>query len=330
MEAGAYEYDRAFYNIASHRHESTAILVVAYNRPAYLEQVIACIERNPESATLPFFFFLDGGTGATQEENSALIQRANITNKYIITRPRNYGCAKNLIDARRFAMDWCGYERMIVIEDDILLTPHYIRHILALHDWAKQNYSRVGVVQSWSYCFLDREDKLGKLHLVQTNSMYWWSFVSYCMDREAWMAIRPYLYHYETFIDQIPLTEDYDIQRSKPGRSPVGPAIRAWVKGLIETTQHDSANDDQQAKVQLDMRSQFAEIDYNITSQDLMTGFALWMTGYVRLETVVNRVKHIGMHGVTVDETLFHNFRMHQISLDSFDQDALLTDFVEL
>lgn len=329
MTTENYDYDSSYYHIALRQSQPVAILVVAYNRPEYFAEVIESLERNSESRTLPFYFFLDGGPGAKQEANRMIINHSKIHNKEIITRKRNYGCAKNLIDARRFLFDWCHYETVIVVEDDIILSPHYIRTLLALHQWTR-NYSNIGVVQCWSYCFLNREEKRDKLHLVQESGSYWWSFVSYCLDREVWQAIRPILYEYETaFIDKIPWSEEFYKERSKPGLSSLGPDIRAWVKRLIDTHDPKPAKEGPHLKTNIDLRLMFAAMNYEITMQDLMTGFALWMAGYVKLETVVNRARHIGKYGVTVNEQVFHSLQHDRITLDHFDEDATLTDFEE-
>ncbi|MED4753942.1 glycosyltransferase [Brevibacillus choshinensis] len=331
MTAAINEYDSSYYQVALRQNQAVAILVVAYNRPEYLKEVIDSLAKNPESSTFPFYFFLDGGPGAKQEENITIIQQSPIVKKEIITRNRNYGCAKNLIDARRFLFDWCQYEKVIVVEDDIILSPHYIRFLLALHQWARKNFNNVGVVQGWSYCFLTREDKKEKLKLVRDSGSYWWSFVSYCLDQEVWQAISPILYEYETsFINKIPWSEEFYKERSKPGLSSFGPDIRSWVKQLIDTHAPIPAKEGKSLKTTFDLRAQFAAMNYDITMQDLMTGFALWKAGYVKLESVVNRARHIGKYGVTVDEGLFHLLQHDKITLDHFDEDRTITEFEEV
>ncbi len=322
------DYDPAFYQISSRHNQPVAVALVAYNRPEYLQEVLHSLERNPESQTLPFYFFLDGGPDAKQEENRMLIEGSSIVNKQVIMRTRNYGCAKNLIDARRFMFDWCQYERIIVVEDDILLSPHYIRATLGLHEWAQNHYGNVGVSQCWSYCFLSEEEKREKLHLVQSSDHYWWSFVSYCMDRVVWKQICPLLYEFEArFINKIPWEDEFFKERSKPGLSSMGASIRAWVKQLLEAGTPRQIQGSPLLKMNVDVRSLIAANNYDVTSQDLMTGLALWLAGYVKIETVVNRARHIGEHGVTVDEELFQLLAHDRISLEDFEEDALLTEF---
>ena len=73
-----FHYEEKFQNIADKTNQTTGIMVVAFNRPHYFRQVIESLEMNPESQTLPFYFFLEGGKGATQQENLEIINSSNI------------------------------------------------------------------------------------------------------------------------------------------------------------------------------------------------------------------------------------------------------------
>ncbi len=119
-------YQQKYYKFAQKNNVSTGILVNTYNRPQYLQQLIASLEKNPESQTLPFFFVLDGGPNATQKENFELITKSKIKNKEIVARKTNYGCGRSIIDARRFMFEWCDFEKIILFEDDFVASPEYI------------------------------------------------------------------------------------------------------------------------------------------------------------------------------------------------------------
>jgi glycosyltransferase involved in cell wall biosynthesis len=327
------EYPLGYRDIALHENSPVGVLVVAYNRPEYLSQVIASIENNPESTSLPFFFFLDGGPGSAQNENSDLIQRSKIARKGIILRDDNYGCAKNLIDARRFMFDWCQFEKVIVMEDDLIITPQYLGLLIRLHQWAKTKYDNIGPVQAWSYCTLPLKEKRRRLSHVVDSGNSWWSFLNYCVDRETWNLISPILYEYESrFIDAIPKTADFFLQRSKPGYSILAPEIRIWIKELI-AHRHPKPVLDQKRQfkcVPLDYESIFSSDTFE-PNQDLMTGFALWMAGLIKVQTVVNRAQHIGRTGITInDQTLWEHFGFDKIILDEFQTDANLLNFREV
>lgn len=165
-----HKYEEKYKNIASTENRRTAIVILAFNRPFYLQQLLSSLEANQESNHLPFYFMLDGGSHASQSENNMVIEKSAIKNKHIIFRDRNYGICKNLIDAKKFIFDWCNYEKIIVLEDDLIVSPHYIKVILDLHDWAKKEFDNMGTVSCWTYCFLDKEAKQAKLALVKSAS----------------------------------------------------------------------------------------------------------------------------------------------------------------
>ncbi len=323
-------YDQKYQDMAIRENTPVGVVVVAYNRPSYFLQVIKSIEENPEAAHLPFFFMLDGGPLAEQEENTKMIQASSIAHKEIILRERNYGCAKNLIDARRFMFDWCKFEKIIVMEDDLVITPQYLGLLLRLHQWAKENYDNVGVVQAWTSCLLNYEEKKQRLNEVVGGGAFWWSFVSYCIDQETWAMMSPILYEYESrFIDAIPQTEEFFKQRSKPNLSDKVEEIRQWIWELINDRPMKSFVDQRTFKTKrLNYESIFTNKLFE-PNQDHMTGFALWMAGLIKIQTVVNRAKHIGEVGLTCDNKSFKAHKFDKIILDGFEEDHELTSFKE-
>ena len=319
-------YDQRYRNKAIIEKQPVGVLIVAFNRPDYLAQVIASLEQNPESQSLPFYFFLDGGPRAKQQELAALINTSTIKNKEIILRERNYGCPKNHVDSKRFMFDWCGFNKVIVLEEDLVVTPSFLRLNLALHKWAKKRFSNVGVVQCWSYCYLSREEKQKKLDAVFNADSWWWSFVGYCLDKEVWDKMKGMLYEYESFVDQIPHTEEFSKQRSKPGTSFMAPEISAWAQSLIaKRTLMQKTPGKRLFPTNVDryIKERFRRNRF-IPSQDLTTGFCLWIAGYIKIRTVVNRARHIGEIGITVDKERFDEV-YDQIKLDDFshEDDAL-------
>lgn len=323
-------YPNDHHNIGVSKTNNIAVAVIAFNRPDCLAQVIDSLEKNPESAILPFYFFLDGGPKAKQSENIALINASKIKYKTIVSRSRNYGCAKNHVDAKRFMFDWCCFDTVIFLEDDLVVSPSFIHINLALHRWARNNYSNVGVSQCWSYCYLSKDNKLQKLTHVKESKKNWWSFVGYCMDKKVWDDIKIIMYEYESFVDQIPLTEEFSRQRSKPGDSFIGPEIRRWVDLISKNRKQPIVLPglkllNSMADVCIKRRIHSGKFKAN---QDITTGFALWMAGYVKLHTVVNRAIHIGEEGITTDKLIFER-KYKPMSLDDFsNEDRMFTDFV--
>ena len=322
-----YDYDAKYHNIAHHTNQSTGIMIVAYNRPHYFKQTIKSLEKNPESQTLPFYFFLEGGPRATQQENLEIINSSKIKYKKVVLRNRNFGCPKNFIDARRFMFDWCNYEKVIVIEGDVIVSPHYINLTLNLHKWAKEKYANVGIVHCWSYCFLNKKEKRKQLYVVQ-ESQPWWSFVTYCLDKKVWNEMKSILYEYERFIDAIPDGEKFDTARSKPCFWKGFPEMKQWLRKVMTTRNPKEKHGDKFPKSV--PSSYFKKIfSHPQMRHDSMNAFALWMAGYIKIQTVVNRTLHIGaMGGLSGERANSFLICEDNISLDNFVEDKSISEFV--
>lgn len=318
-DSSTHTYDLKYHNIAHSFPSDVGVLVVAYNRPHYFKEVLDSLAQNPESQTLPFFFVLDGGSEATQEENIELIEKSAIKHKEIITRPYNYDCGKNIIDARRFMFDWCNFDKVIVFEDDMVVSPEYISLLLNLYNWAKKEYDNVGAVQCINHCYMDRETKKLYLDLVGEGCYdQWWA---YCMDKKAHDATKDLLYEYE---EKFLINWPQDVLN--------GPALSEWMKHHLYSypnkcheRMYPAVRDYvaffekriESLKVRLNMRR----------GQDLETQFAFFKAGYVKITTVINRSRYIGKSGFWFTPEWWNENKYDQIVLDCFEDDAYRTEF---
>ena len=62
-------------------------------------------------------------------------------------------------------------------------------------------------------------------------------------------------------------------------------------------------------------------------NQDTITSAAFWLAGYTRLQTVVNRVIHIGQIGISNPIPTKADRKENHMSLDEFDADPSITEF---
>lgn len=270
-----------------------AVAIIAYNRPEYLERCLKSIERNPESQSLPFYFFLDGGPDATQEENHQLIASSSIAHREIILRPRNYGIIKNHFDSKRFLFDQCHYDKVIVIEEDVEFTSDYFAKLLSLDRWARSTYDNIGSTQLWSECKLSRAEKCDSILNVKETKPFW-SFVTYCIHKKAWNAISPYLYEYEKlFVDPLLDNPLMAKARSKPECGPFKEAIWTWHQKILNSKLSPLFLDHERC---LPPKIVLPKV-YYIYNQDMLTAYFLAKKGLIRLQTIVNHAKHIGENG---------------------------------
>ena len=293
-----YSYDTVYKHYAQKNKQEVAVLIVAYNRPEYFLECIQSLEKNKEAQNIPFIFALDGGLESKQKENLEIIKKAKLKHKIILLRDRNYGCPKNHIDAYRFIFDWCKFKKMIMVQEDILVTSTYITFMLNFHTWATTTYTNIGAVHGFSYCFLSPEEKQKKYDLIAEDNIYW-LFRTFCMDSHAFHKIKAILYRYEYFIDQIPFTKEYAKIRSKPGLWDGADSIRAWMNTLIHTENSKKTNplsfNSSYTKM---FRYEFLSRNAYVNEDNIMA-FSFFMHGLVKLRSIVNRVVTIGKYGIS-------------------------------
>ena len=319
----SYHYDNRYKDASQIYNQEIAVLITAYNRPEYFSQCIKSIEQNPQSQSFIFIFALDGGPKSEQQQNVAIINSSTIKNKIILLRDRNYGCPKNHIDSKRFAFEWCKFKKVIILEEDIVITPSYFTFLLNLHEWATRKYANIGAVQGWAKCYLSKTQKKQKLNLVQENPITW-NFITYCIDSLCWQKISPILYMFENFVDQIPHTPEYDKQRSKPYLWQGMKDIREWVHTLVNA-KTKSPDNPHTLISKLSLRNFFLAPNF-AAAQDVMMGFSFYMEDLIKLQPIVNRVLHIGKHGITTNEERYD--RLYKpMKLDVYEEDKTLLSF---
>ena len=313
------------------KNKGVAIVILGYNRPAYFKECIRSIQTNDNLDKFTFIFCIDGGRYSKQIEYRKIILESKIKNVIFLDRLYNYGCPKNHIDSKRFAFDWCGFEKIIVLEEDIIITPTYFTFLLNLHEWAIKKYDNIGSIQAWSYCYLSKKNKYKALPYVVENERQF-SFVTYCMDKKTWNKISPFLYTYESYIDKIPIDGTQDKARSKPK---FWKDIRSIKNFLFNEIQHRPLLKDKDMLEASFLRSKYEErrkreYSYSLLSanQDQVLGISFYLHGLIKLQSVVNRCIHIGEYGITTNHESFIKHGYSKIKLDFFREDNSLKNFL--
>ena len=316
-----FAFDLSYTNYSDRSQLPDAVAVIAFNRPEYLKKLIQSLEQNPESSQIPFFFFLDGGEGNTQIENQSLVDLSRIANRNVVLREKNYGCPMNHLEAAKFLFDWCGFKRVVFIQEDLMVSCSYLQTLFRLHDWANEHYANIGTVQLWSYCCLNRSKKMERLTKVQEVSPHW-SMVSYCIGKNVWDAISPFLSEYQKYI--LPLMDDpnYRIARSKPRNGPTARSWREWVERHAVSYDRAAVLASYQSHLPLWESTTPQNFwflgDTFPMNQDEITSYAIWLAGFTRIQTEVNRAIHIGHRGISGDwsKAPISEMKLHQFAED--------------
>jgi hypothetical protein len=113
--------------------EKIIIGVFCYSRANKLKRCIDALLKNPECPNMDIVFFSDGYKGE-RDKAGVLETRAYISSitgfKSVIKhfRERNYSTGPNFVEGLTFLSN--NYEQFIIVEDDLIVTPNYIKFLL--------------------------------------------------------------------------------------------------------------------------------------------------------------------------------------------------------
>ncbi len=240
--------------------------------------------------------YVDGGPKAKQTEIEAIIKESGVPYTSIVLREENYGVGRNLIGARRELFDVHGYERVILIEDDLIPGPNFIKTTLSLADWAR-DYADIGMVQVWNLPQQSvSEDDLDVV--VPTHE----HFYTYCIDVEVWNEIKDTLYEYE--------------RRYLQG---VSYAKKDWrsIRKRFMKPRYSKLRTIRRGKALLDAEHPHPppfgpRLKRTVpTGQDAITALALWQKGFVRLATLAPRAVMKGVDGVHSTAKVFEQLGLN-------------------
>lgn len=129
------------------------IALFVYNRLEHTKITIDALLKNPEAKDSKLYIFSD----AAKDESDAFSVKdvrgyigsiSGFKNVIIIERESNYGLAESIIDGVTFLSD--KYGRVIVLEDDIVTSPYFLRYMnqaLDLYD----NNEKIGSISAYMY-----------------------------------------------------------------------------------------------------------------------------------------------------------------------------------
>lgn len=122
----------------------TIIGVFCYKRAAKLKASMEALLKNPECAEMDIIFFCDGhknekdypGVQATRDYINSLTGFKNIYKHF---RERNISTGPNFFAGINYLRE--NYDQFIVVEDDLVVTPNYVRYMLDALDFYRDEKS---------------------------------------------------------------------------------------------------------------------------------------------------------------------------------------------
>lgn len=161
------------------------ILLFVYNRPSHTRQLIESLQANKEAAESPLIIYSDAARDdaarAAVEEVRQFIHSINgFGSVEIIERTENWGLAQNIIDGVSTQIE--RYGRVIVLEDDLLVAPYFLRFMNDALD-LYEDEPRIGHIQA---CDFTQDATLPDTFLIKWTGSWGWG-----TWKRAWKHFNP-------------------------------------------------------------------------------------------------------------------------------------------
>ena len=165
--------------------DTAPILLFVYNRPAHTRQALEALSRNTLAAASDLFIYSDAARSeadcAAVEEVRHIVREAKgFRQVHVTEREQNWGLARNIIDGVTTMVN--RYGRVIVLEDDLVVAPHFLRFMNdALDIYA--DVPQVGHIQA---CDFTNDPSLPDTFLIKWTGSWGWA-----TWKRAWQFLIP-------------------------------------------------------------------------------------------------------------------------------------------
>ena len=197
------------------------ILLFVYNRPEHTHRLIASLKANAEAAESMLFIYSDYARSEADrsevEEVRRYVRHINgFKSVCLIERAENGGLARNIIDGVTAQVN--AYGRVIVLEDDLVVAPHFLRFMNDALD-VYQDEERVGHIQA---CDFTKDPTLPDTFLIKWTGSWGWGTWA-----RAWKRFNPNGKELLAQIEERGLARTFDFN----GRYPFTRMLRRQIEG---------------------------------------------------------------------------------------------------
>ena len=181
--------------------------VIGWNRPVYLRQTLASLEAQTHLYDCAFHLWQDGAVNRFSHKLYAeppaiaasveAFEAANLPDKHVHVQTANVGTAINQFQAIEHMT--ANYEYVVMCEDDVVLSPHWLRLTRVLLEQIKDRED----IFSFSLGFrrvCDKAETDQNLTKTKYGTPHWWceAIVS-----ERWQRARPHFLGYYDLVKNV-------------------------------------------------------------------------------------------------------------------------------
>lgn len=185
------------------------IAFFTYNRPEHTHNSLMSLAENPEAKESELFVFCDAPKEKEHEKGVEEVRQIVRSRQWcgsvhVVERMENLGCAKSIIDGVTRICETFG--KIIVIEDDLVLSPHFLGYMNKALDLYEQDQR---VVQISGHMFPIRFDNDTDAIFLPFISSWGWA-----TWQRAWKLFDPDMSGYEKIKKNNKLRHKFDINGS--------------------------------------------------------------------------------------------------------------------
>lgn len=179
--------------------------IISFKRHKYIAQTIQSLEKQTHLENTDFHLFQDGSKNkfsgisyASEEEINASVnhfRNSRLPNKIEHIRNENYGNGIQQFEAVEYMA--ANYLYFLIIEDDVILSPHYLRLIRIIIDQF-MDYEDVFSISLSFKRHCPKEDIRKHLDKIGYINGHWWAE---CWSSKKWHKYRSYFLEYFKLID---------------------------------------------------------------------------------------------------------------------------------
>jgi len=188
--------------------------IIAFDRPNYLRRLLASLEAQTDLEGVDFHLYLDGAVNPVSgvrygkqkgiDTCARIFNMAKLPNKFIHIREANANIGIASFEATEQLA--ATYERVMQMEDDIVLSPHWFRLARILYDELEAHPD----VYSFSPAFRRTHRKEIDAQYMDTVTYGWNHMWCECFTADRWQRIRPEYMEYHELISEVDYIERFE------------------------------------------------------------------------------------------------------------------------
>lgn len=201
--------------------EFAPILLFVYNRPEHTRALLESLSANAEAKSSRLIVYSDSprhaeDEAAVEEVRKILAGAEGLGSIEMHNRQSNMGLARNVIDG--VSTQVAKYGRVIVLEDDLILSPFFLRFMNAALD-VYADEPRVGHIQA---CDFTNDPSLPPTFLIKWTGSWGWA-----TWERAWKLFNPNGLQLLSQLEERGLTREFDFG----GNYPFTRMLRRQIRG---------------------------------------------------------------------------------------------------